>query len=52
MILLSGNQKDLRDLPKEVRGELEFIFADRVGDVIAEMLPGVVCIPMAPANAA
>src|SRR3984885_3602454 len=51
-ILPRGNQKDLRDLPEEVRSEMEFIFADRVADVIAEMLPGVVVIPMAPAKAA
>ena len=52
VILPRGNQKDLRDLPEEVRSEMEFIFADRVADVIAEMLPGVVVIPMAPAKAA
>ena len=37
-----GNQKDLRDLPEDVRKEMEFIFADRVRDVLADMLPGVV----------
>jgi hypothetical protein len=37
---------------REVRNETEFIFADRVEDVIAEMLPGVLCIPMVPARAA
>jgi len=31
---------------------MTFVFADRVEDVIAEMLPGVVCIPVAPAKAA
>jgi hypothetical protein len=31
---------------------MQFVFADRVEDVIAEMLPGVVCSPMAPAKAA
>ncbi len=50
VILPRGNQKDLRDLPEEVRSEMEFLFADRVEDVIAEMLPGVVCTPVAPAK--
>jgi ATP-dependent Lon protease len=34
-----GNQKDLRDLPEEVRKEMEFIFVDRVEDVLHVMLP-------------
>ena len=45
VILPRGNQKDLRDLPEEVRKEMEFIFADRVEDVLAEMLPGLVLLP-------
>jgi ATP-dependent Lon protease len=45
VILPRGNQKDLRDLPEEVRNEMEFIFAERVEDVLAEMLPGVVRAP-------
>ncbi len=49
VILPRGNQKDLRDLPDEVRKEMEFKFADRVEDVLAEMLPGLV---VAPAKAA
>jgi ATP-dependent Lon protease len=40
VILPRGNQKDLRDLPEEVRAEMVFIFADRVEDVLDEMLPG------------
>ena len=53
VILPRGNQKDLRDLPEEVRKEMEFIFADRVEDVIAVMLPGLVCcMPVVPARAA
>ena len=46
VILPRGNQKDLRDLPEEVRAEMEFIFVDRVEQVIAEMVPGVVSIPV------
>ena len=45
VILPRGNQKDLRDLPDEVRKEMEFIFADRVEDVLADMLPGMVLLP-------
>jgi ATP-dependent Lon protease len=52
VILPRGNQKDLRDLPEAVRREMEFVFADRVEDVIAEMLPGLVCVPVVPARAA
>ncbi|HEV2199688.1 MAG TPA: endopeptidase La [Bryobacteraceae bacterium] len=49
VILPRANQKDLRDLPEEVRNEMEFVFADRVEDVLRVMLPGLV---MAPAKAA
>ncbi len=49
VILPRGNQKDLRDLPDEVRKEMEFVFANRVEDVLAEMLPG---LKLAPAKAA
>jgi ATP-dependent Lon protease len=54
VILPRGNQKDLRDLPEDVRKEMTFIFADRVRDVLAEMLPGVVVpsvVPEAPPKA-
>jgi ATP-dependent Lon protease len=40
-----GNQKDLRDLPEEVRNEMEFIFADRVEDVLKVMLPSLAYKP-------
>jgi ATP-dependent Lon protease len=43
--LRRGNQQDLRDLPEDVRKEMEFVFADRVEDVLAVMLPGLVCSP-------
>jgi ATP-dependent Lon protease len=45
VILPRGNQKDLRDLPDEVRKEMDFIFADRVEEVLAEMLPGLALTP-------
>ncbi|HYV62980.1 MAG TPA: endopeptidase La [Bryobacteraceae bacterium] len=50
VILPRGNQKDLRDLPEDVRAEMEFVFADRVRDVLAAMLPNVV--PAAPVKVA
>jgi ATP-dependent Lon protease len=39
VILPKANQKDLRDLPEEVRNEMHFTFAERVSDVLAEMIP-------------
>jgi ATP-dependent Lon protease len=39
VILPKGNRKDLRDLPEEVRNEMHFTFAERVSDVLTEMLP-------------
>jgi ATP-dependent Lon protease len=47
VILPRGNQKDLRDLPDEVRKEMDFIFADRVEEVLTEMLPGLMVLPKA-----
>ncbi len=43
IVLPRGNQKDLRDLPDEVRAEMEFVFVDRVEQVIAALIPGLVC---------
>jgi ATP-dependent Lon protease len=40
VILPRANQKDLRDIPEAVRNEMEFIFADRVEDVLAAAIPG------------
>jgi len=39
VILPRANQKDLRDLPETVRREMEFVFADRVEDVLAAVIP-------------
>jgi ATP-dependent Lon protease len=41
VILPRANQKDLRELPKDVRTDLEFIFADRVEEVLTAALPQV-----------
>ena len=52
VIMPRANQKDLIDLPKEVRDEMEFIYADRVDDVLRAILPGPAEVPVAPARAA
>jgi ATP-dependent Lon protease len=39
VIMPKANQKDLRDLPDEVRKEMEFIFAKRVEDVLETAIP-------------
>ena len=39
VILPKANEKDLRDLPDSIRGSMEFIFADRVAQVISAALP-------------
>ena len=54
VILPRGNEKDLRDLPQEVRKEMTFVFADRVEDVLSDILPELVCnpIPVTPIRAA
>ncbi len=45
VIVPRSNQKDLRDLPEEVRNEMEFVFADRVEDVLRVMLPSLAYTP-------
>jgi len=39
IILPKENQKDLRDLPENVRAELEFVLAERIEDVFKAALP-------------
>src|SRR2546423_3446115 len=39
VILPKGNEKDLRELPGNVRAEMEFIFAERIHDVLAAAIP-------------
>ncbi len=41
VIMPKGNQKDLRDLPEEVRKEMQFIFAERIEDVLRTAVPGI-----------
>jgi ATP-dependent Lon protease len=40
VIMPKGNQKDLRDLPEDVGKEMEFIFAERIEDVLRTAVPG------------
>jgi ATP-dependent Lon protease len=47
VILPRDNEKDLRDLPEHVRAEMEFIFAERVEDVLAAAVPGLIEQPEA-----
>ena len=41
VILPKDNEKDLRELPDGVREEMDFVFAERIEDVLAAALPGV-----------
>jgi len=40
IIMPKHNQKDLRELPEDVRKEMEFIFAERVEEVLRTAIPG------------
>jgi ATP-dependent Lon protease len=42
VILPRDNEKDLRDLPEHVRREMEFVLAERIDDVLAAAVPGLV----------
>jgi ATP-dependent Lon protease len=42
VILPKDNEKDLRELPDHVRDEMEFVFAERVEDVLSATVPGLV----------
>ncbi len=39
VVMPKANKKDLRELPDAVRAEMEFIFADRIGQVLEALLP-------------
>ena len=39
VILPKANEKDLRELPDNVKKDMTFFFADKVDDVISEMIP-------------
>ena len=39
VILPKENDKDLRELPEDVREEMEFVLAERIEDVLAAAIP-------------
>jgi ATP-dependent Lon protease len=39
VILPAGNEKDLRELPENVRAEMTFLFVERIEDVFAAAMP-------------
>ena len=39
VLLPRDNQKDLRELPEHVRDEMEFVFVERVSQMLREVLP-------------
>jgi ATP-dependent Lon protease len=39
IVLPKANAKDLRDLPEQVRKEMEFIFAERIDEIFRETIP-------------
>ncbi len=39
IILPRENEKDLRDLPDQVRADLEFVFAEKIEEVFAAAVP-------------
>jgi ATP-dependent Lon protease len=40
VILPAQNKKDLRELPEEVSSEMEFVFVDRIEEVLVAAIPG------------
>ncbi|MCC7237162.1 MAG: endopeptidase La [Bryobacterales bacterium] len=41
VVLPKANEKDLRDVPEEVRPEMEFVFARHIHDVLEALVPGI-----------
>ncbi|MDZ4796756.1 MAG: endopeptidase La [Bryobacteraceae bacterium] len=41
IILPRANKKDVRDIPEPARSEMEFIFAERIEEVLENSIPGV-----------
>ncbi len=39
IVMPRANQKDLRELPEEVRNDTQFVFADRIEDVLSAVIP-------------
>jgi ATP-dependent Lon protease len=45
VVLPKRNAKDLRDLPENVRQEMEFLFAETIDDVFRFVIPGLMAEP-------
>ncbi|MEK7750713.1 MAG: S16 family serine protease, partial [Acidobacteriota bacterium] len=41
VLVPKANEKDLRDIPEEVRKEMEFIFVEKIEEVLAAVIPGI-----------
>ena len=41
VILPKENARDLNELPESIRGEMTFVLAERVSDVLEAAIPGV-----------
>jgi len=41
VLLPKANQKDMRDIPEEARKEMEFIFVEKIEEVLAAVIPGI-----------
>ncbi len=52
VLLPRANQKDMRDLPEEARQEMEFVFVEKIEDVLAAVIPGILVHDTAQAPAA
>ena len=50
VILPQANKKDLRELPDQVRQEMQFHFVERVEDVLSIVIPGLQLRPLAKAS--
>jgi ATP-dependent Lon protease len=40
VVLPRDNEKDTRELPENVRKEMEIVFVERIGELLAAVLPG------------
>jgi ATP-dependent Lon protease len=41
VLLPKANEKDLRDIPDQARQEMEFLFVEKIEDVLAAAIPGI-----------
>jgi ATP-dependent Lon protease len=52
VLLPAANEKDLRDIPEEARKEMEFVFVEKIEDVLAATIPAILKSDAAVAPAA